>query len=208
MLVPMTALAQWRAGVHIGGDYNSYSRDVHYLSDYHYEGANGFAINAMAQYDFLSWLGVRADIAFVQKNHKESRKLVTMDYDVNNSYLLLPVMASFSFGGGKLRGFMNLGVYGGYWLNSRMKGSYCNLQTSLPYDVDEDIPFSDTRDQRWDGGLVAGAGMEYRFATHWAAQMEVRHYYSLTSITKDYMRYSDPRYNSTTAFTLGVQYLF
>ncbi len=208
MMVPMSSLAQWRVGVNIGGDYNSYSRDVHYMSDFHYKGSSGVALGATAQYDFFDWFGLRADLVYLQKNHNESRKQMPMDYDIINNYLQLPVMASFSFGGSRLRGFMNLGLYGGYWTSSRQKGDEYIPSESMQYDIDVEVTFSDTRDQRWDFGLVAGAGLEYRFAQQWAAQMEIRHYYSTTSITKDYMYYKDPRYNSTTAFTIGVQYLF
>ncbi len=208
MMLPMGSLAQWRAGLNFGGDYNFYTRDVHYLSDVHYEGHEGFTLGASVQYDFLDWLGVRADINIMEKNHLEKRKLVPIDYRIDNSYLQVPVMASFSFGGRKLRGFMNLGFYGGYWMNSRLNGKEYDTQSGTGYEMEMDMSFSDTRDQRWDFGLVAGAGVEYRFATHWAAQMELRHYYSTISTTKDYMRYKDPRYNSTTAFTVGVHYLF
>ena len=44
------------------------------------------------------------------------------DYKYVNNYLQLPVMGSFSFGGQKVRGFFNAGIYGGYWLNSKPQG--------------------------------------------------------------------------------------
>jgi hypothetical protein len=50
--------------------------------------------------------------------------------------------------------------------------------------------------------------MEYRFASHWAAQAEMRYYYSVVSTQKDYMRVKDPKYNSTLALQAGVCYFF
>jgi opacity protein-like surface antigen len=55
---------------------------------------------------------------------------------------------------------------------------------------------------------VGGIGLEYLITNHWAAQAEVRYYYSTTSTTKQYMRNKDYRYNSTTAVQLGINYIF
>jgi len=55
---------------------------------------------------------------------------------------------------------------------------------------------------------VGGVGLEYLITPHWAAQAEVRHYYSTTSTTKQYMRNKDYRYHSTTAIQLGINYIF
>lgn len=162
----------------------------------------------MGQYDILDWLGVRAELDYVQKNHQQMRTLEETDCRITNSYLQLPVMASFSFGGTKLRGFCHVGAYGGYWLNSRIKGVAINHLIIESYDIDEDIPFDSERDQRWDFGFLGGLGMEYRFASHWAAQVEMRYYYSVVSTQKDYMRVKDPKYNSTLALQAGVCYFF
>ena len=109
LLMPLLASAQWRVGVTAGAAYNHYSINKQYWLDYQYEGAWSPTIGVTGQYDFNSWLGVRADLSWTQKNHREyRRRLENVDYKVKNHYLLLPVMASFNFGGQKLRGFCNL----------------------------------------------------------------------------------------------------
>ena len=143
------------------------------------------------------------------RNHFIIDKQFQTDYKYTNNYLQLPVMASFGFGGEKVRGFCNLGCYGGYWLNSNRKGVDTNSFTDKSYDFTEKVEFNSERDQRWDFGFVAGAGVEYRFAEHWAAQAELRYYYSTTSVQKpDYSGFKDPRYNSTLAIQAGVWYCF
>lgn len=208
--VVMTCNAQWRAGVTIGGDWNHYSIDKHYMTDWHYEGQWGMTLGLTGQYDFNNWLAVRADLNMTQKNHGQYRTgmLADTDYDTRNTYLQLPVMVSFFFGGKKLRGFLNLGVYGGYWMSSRIKGSYYNTFSDKAFAVDESVEFNNNRDQRWDCGLVGGIGVEYRFAPHWAAQVESRCYYSTTSAQKDYMQLKDPRYNTTIALQCAIYYIF
>jgi opacity protein-like surface antigen len=70
------------------------------------------------------------------------------------------------------------------------------------------VEFYDDRDRRWDFGFVGGAGLEYRFASHWAAQVELRYYYSTVSTTKVNDVAKDYRYNSTLALQAGLWYCF
>ena len=89
-----------------------------------------------------------------------------------------------------------------------MTGGAINNLSEKTSDVDQKILFDIERDQRWDFGFLGGIGMEYRFASHWAAQAEMRYYYSMVSTQKDYMRVKDPKYNSTLALQAGVCYFF
>ncbi len=209
LMLPITAFAQWRVGVNVGGDVNHYSVSTQFQSDLQYKDRWGVTMGAMGQYNFFDWLGVRAELDWTQKNYRMKRPILGyVDYKYTNNYLQLPVMASFSFGGKKLRGFCNLGIYGGYWLNSSRKGVEMNTSGLVAYDFSEKIDFNDERDQRWDFGFVGGAGLEYRFAAKWAAQLELRYYYSTVSVQKDYTGFKDNRYNSTLALQAGVWYCF
>ena len=99
-------------------------------------------------------------------------------------------------------------MYGGYWFNSYLSGSDYNSFGEYLYTFSKNQEFDSDRDQRLDFGLLGGVGVEYRFAPHWAAQAEVRYYYSTVSSTKQYMRVNDYRYNSTTAVQLAAYYCF
>ena len=208
LMLTTVAHAQWRVGATIGTSTNHYRMDRQYMSDYHINDRWGLTMGVTGQYDFTEWLGVRADFNWTQKNHRVLRDRIPMDYKYVNNYLQLPVMALFSFGGQKLRGFCNLGVYGGYWLSSNYSGVDYNSFVGAPYDVKGHVDFNSDRDQRWDCGFVGGLGVEYRFARHWGAQVEARYYYSTTSVQKQYMRVKDYRYNSTLALQAGVSYFF
>ena len=152
---------------------------------------------------------MRAELDWTQKNYRQTRVVYDQqDYKYTNNYLLMPVMASFGFGGEKLRGFCNVGVYGGYWLNSHRKGTDFNNVSEYTYDFDEDVDFDNDRDQRWDCGFVGGLGLEYHFARHWGAQVEARYYYSTTSFRKEQPHLKDKRYHSTLGLQAGVMYYF
>ena len=204
------AYAQWRAGVTMGRAWNHYTVDKHYMTDWHYEGLWGWTLGATGQYDLNDWLAVRADVNWTQKNHRQYRTamMTPTNYDTRNRYLQLPVMASMSFGGQKVRGFVNLGAYGGYWLSSSIKGGFLNTFSDEVTAVDESMDFNDERDQRWDAGFVGGIGVEYGFAKHWAAQVEARCYYSIVSTQKDYMQLKDPKYNTTIGLQAAIYYIF
>lgn len=210
LLTAMTAQAQWRVGVVGGADYNVYRMDQQYMTDFKVDGRWGATLGVTGQYDVNEWLGVRAELDWTQKNYRRSRVVYSdIDYKYTNNYLQLPLMASFSFGAERLRGFCNVGLYGGYWLSSHRKGTDINFfDNDKVISFDEKVDFYDKRDQRWDCGLMGGVGIEYRLAEHWAAQAEARYYYSTTSATKQYMRIADYRYNSTTALQLAINYIF
>ena len=207
----LTADAQWRIGITGGATYNEYSIDKHYMSDWRYKDAWGGTLGLMGQYDFCEWFGVRADLNWTSKNHRQYRTMVPTDYKTLNNYIQLPLMASFSFGSKQLRGFLNTGFYGGYWISSYDDGTIYYQFTTVIYDTVKN-DFVKERDQRVDFGLVGGVGIEWRFNLfnrNWAWQIiEARVYYSTTSTQKDYMRINDPKYNTTLAFQSGLCYFF
>ena len=209
LVLPSLAFAQWRVGVNGGATYNHSTISRHYMTDYQWKDRWGVTLGVMGQYDVNDWLGVRAELDWTQKNYRLTRQILSnLDYKYVNNYLQLPVMASFSFGGKQLRGFCNAGVYGGYWLTSGREGTDFNNSSEKVYEFSEDIKFNSERDQRFDFGFVGGIGLEYRFCQRWAAQVEMRYYYSTVSTQKDYMRLSDPRYNSTLGVQAGLWYSF
>ncbi len=206
--LPSLAQAQWRVGATIGADRNHYSIDTHYQFDVQYQDRWSMTAGIVGQYDFLEWLGVRAELNWIQKNYGRKRDLISsQDYRVINNYLQLPIMASFSFGNKKVRGFCNLGFYGGYWLNAFQKGSDFNSISSKTFSFNKSYDFDSDRDCRWEFGYVGGAGVEYRFTHKWAAQMELRYYYGVTSNYKS-GKVNDPRYHSTLALQAAVFYSF
>ena len=226
----MAAKAQWSVGVMAGYDHNVYSCDNGFASDYQYGNRGGLEITVPVQYDFKEWLGVRADLQYVQKGHtfQRSGTLEGTYTNTRDHYLQIPLTASFSYGGKKLRGWVNPGVYGGYWLSSRRKSLYGIYNFSsieyIPYatspeyaeeladyviHVDEKVEFDSRRDRRLDAGLTATVGVGYRFCPNWEARVEGACYYSLVSRTKgsEFINYSK-RYDTTWVIRAGVVYAF
>ena len=130
-LLPDRAAAQWKVGVSAGYAYNQYSIDTQYAYDFNFDGRGGVTVGIPVEYGILDWLAVRADFVYLQKGYSMQRAYNQGYRDRRDHYLSLPVMARFSFGGEKLRGFLHAGGYMGYWADSRVKGTertYDSLQ--------------------------------------------------------------------------------
>ena len=210
-LFPGVLHAQWRAGVNIGAAHNEYSIDKQYMTDYVYRGAWGISMGVVAQYDYCDWFGIRAELNITERNYRHTRAERTERLNAlhRNSYLLIPVMGNFSFGNEWLRGFVNLGLYGGYWMSGSVKGKEYNSFGRTGFEFDEEYDFYSERDCRVDLGYAGGFGLEWWFAPRWVAQLETRCHYSVVSSVRQYMDHvKDYRYNTTVGLQAGVCYLF
>ena len=217
LFVPSTASAQdeagqphWRVGITGGANHNWYDIDVQYQADYHYASAWGWSAGVFGQYNFMDWLALRAELEATERNYRFYRTLwySGTNYIAHNTYVQVPVMAQFGFGGQKVRGFVNIGVYAGYWAAGRTKGTMFETLNEETIPIDEPYIFQQDKDQRWDFGLAGGLGLEYRCAEHWAIHAEGRCYYSYISSVKPYMLVKDNRYNTTIGMNVGVAYVF
>ena len=117
-------------------------------------------------------------------------------------------MAKFMFGSEKVHGFVNIGVYAGYWAGSRMKGEVWNYMADQIEKADQAYEYNKTKDQRADFGLAGGLGLEWKLAEHWAMHVEARCYYSFISTVKQYMDIKDYRFNTTIGMQAGFSYIF
>ncbi len=196
--------------------------DTGYAYDMRYEERGGFTVGIPVQYDFFDWLGVRAEVSFVQKGHKMHRTDVwnKLHTDTRNNYLHVPVMARFSFGGQRVRGFLNAGGYIGGWLSSHREGLTFRwfgdeseddvngwITPGNSYEFDEKVPFDSRRDNRFEAGLAGGIGVACRVAPRVEVEVEGRCYYALTDMQKAYMKFQTPRYNTTFVIQAGCNIL-
>lgn len=212
--------AEWRVGVAGGATYNWYSVETHYQTDFHYAGAWGWNAAVFTQYDFFDWLGLRAEIEAAERNYRFYRTGIYAgtNYTTHNTYLHVPVMVQFRFGGtgarsdqarkGSVCGFVHAGVYAGCRLSGAYEGTLYDPIIDKIVPVQAPYIFQAEKDQRADFGLAGGLGIEYRFRKHWAVHAEGRCYYSFISAVKPYMEVKDYRYHTTLGMNLGVAYIF
>ena len=179
------------------------------MTDYRFQNATGVNFGITGQYALTDWLGLRADVTFTQKNYRFTRAdIPQMDYLNRNDYLLVPVLASFRFGGANFKGFANAGVYGGWWLSGSRQGQEFSGYSGDIYSFSGKVPFNIQRDNRLDLGLAGGLGLECGISRHLAFQLEGRCYYGLASQVKQYMRVKDYRYDTTLVLQAAWLYRF
>lgn len=214
-----TALqAQWSAGISTGYTHNELYTNISNYDYNNYKKEGGFVIALPVQYTIHDWLAVKVEPGFIEKSFSLQQTVpgnpptrLTNRYH----YLQLPLMAQFSFGAGRWRGFTNLGGYGSYWVSGRIKGTeldgfnYIYLPFSnLVQEVNGKYEFDSRRDRRLQFGWLAGGGLQYTVSKKLDVFAEGRYYQDLTDQQKDYMRGQVPRYNMTVSAGIGCLYHF
>jgi hypothetical protein len=187
-----------------------------------YDGMRGWNISIPVGYQIFDWLALQTAPTYIQKNFDIVRTgFFTGVYQKNyNTYVQLPLDLRFSFGGKELRGFVDLGGYGAYWVSGRIKGTEANIlnevdtayenvnPTSIlgenyPYTYDQKYVFNSTKDNRMEFGLIGGAGVSYELFQIYTFYLEGRYYRAMTDQQKHYEINQAPRYNDNYGLTLG-----
>lgn len=207
-----TDKSKFSVGLSLGIANNELTTSTGYRSFTQYGSRNGLSVGIPVKYTITDWFAVQAEPGYIGKGYKYYRTGLYKDiYNQRtmNGYINLPVMAQFSFGGEKLRGFVNAGVFGGYWLKSFVKGQIQEWTTTLDdephfYNFKESVSFDKRRDNRFEAGLLTGAGIQYDLAPQYTVFVEARYYYSTTDLQKSYMKDQISRYNNTWVFSTGI----
>ena len=219
-----SAVAQFSVGVE-GGYTRNYLQSNNANRDFtNYHPGNSFAVGIPVQYKIANWFAIATDPSYVRKTYLQERSsFYAGTYQIStNGYLQLPVMGHFMFGGEKLKGFFNLGAYGGYWLTGNVKGRIPNVLNptndvtatntlyyySSPYSYNEKYTFDTRRDNRIEAGWIAGAGISYAVTSKYAVFAEGRMMQSITDMQKNYMLNQTPRYNQTYGANAGIMVSF
>ncbi|HEX6180415.1 MAG TPA: porin family protein [Chitinophagaceae bacterium] len=209
--------AQLYVGIEAGANRNYLVSNTADKAFYDYQPSNGYSVGVPIRYAFpkLSWFGgIQAVPSFVQKNYRIQRTgyYAPMYQQNTNSYIQLPVMAQFRFGGRinkaqTLHGILNLGGYGGYWLTGHVEGRALSPMDPINYQsFDEKYTFSSEKDRRIELGGVAGIGLQYMPTKKYVFSIEGRYTPSFTDQQKAYSENQVPRYNDTYGLMVGVQY--
>lgn len=201
--------AQWRAGVYAGA--GSCEREIQGVYDYarSRSAVPGVVAGVSGQYNFTDWLGLRMDVNMQWRNYDDVYSVVTEQYRNRNIYVDVPLMACFSFGGNRLRGYVNLGGYAGIWASRKVfskpwqGGNFLSLKK-------EYVQSGFSRaENRFDAGLAGGIGISYLLCLNLVANAECMLYYGLTdSHNTGSSRFIQPSYDTTPCVCLGIAWQF
>lgn len=204
------ATSPWAVGLRGGWTSTTLSRYNGGRMDEAYSALGGFEVGIQGRYIVSPWLALRANLSLMQRSHRMDRNLNYLDpvYTEHfNSYLMLPVLADFSFGAPRLRGHLLAGAYAGYWLSDHRRGTTYWMTDYYVYfePFDETRDFTD-EDSRLNAGLAVGAALSYSLDNHWELALDALYYYDLTSHHQGSPALADPRYLNTLSINLNLNY--
>ena len=208
----VTANAQWAVGIKDGWIRTSADRTNLGRIDESYSPLSGYDIGIQAHYSFVDWMAIRIGVDYMRRSHRMDRNLFIASgafTEYHNDYLMLPVMADFSFGGEKLRGHAYAGGYMGYWLRERRVGkTYWMTDYYVYFDDFNEVREFTNEDARFCAGLIGGLGISYKLDDHWGINLDALYYYDLVSHHRSSPNLRDPRYLNTLSITFGASYQF
>ncbi len=210
---PVSPLSDWSVGVWGGMTQNEHVINTAYATDMKYTPANGDAYGVDVRYNLKGWLSFSAEPSLVQKNYRmdrDGRGISFLYTDYVNNYLSIPLSVQISIGSA-VRLYGIGGAYVGYWLSGHRSGQSLSVTYLLNGDeestfFDQPYEFSSERDNRFDAGLLYGAGLRATISKKYELFVEYRTCYGLTDVQKAYMEQLNPRYNTTTILLFGASY--
>ena len=228
ILASYSSKAQFYIGLEAGGNQNYLITNISNLVSAEYVPINGFNIAIPIQYKVNDWFALEAAPGLIQKNYQTQRTgYYSGVYQLTkNNYLQIPLSAQFSFGGKKLKGYLDLGGYAAYWASSHIKGKTPNMlnpdpfgtqynSTSIyqnvfdaynPFIYNQSYQFNTTTDNRVELGVSAGVGISYQICSKCKVFTEFKYYDGLTDIQKKYEQEQVPKYNETGTISIGFLY--
>jgi hypothetical protein len=212
----------WYFGVYGGGTRNTLYQGgaENYRPTQEWDSGEGWTAGLIARYQVFNWLGVQVEPAYITKNyatrwtgiHKFMGKNST-----TNGFVEFPLLANLSIGAGddnaRLRLFVNAGFFMGAWVYSREKGVAPVLENAYPgyeqinadtWEYDTPYTFDEKRDNRFDGGFLAGFGVQFDLKA-FGVFAECRYNYSFSDLQKQYQEHSfAPQKNDTWSVQAGL----
>lgn len=194
-------MAQWNVGFTVGCSSNQYDYDTQWAYRLRYENRWGYTAEIPVSYSVNEWFKITSGIAYVEKGFFLMNGVNNIER--RDCHLSVPVSAEFSFGNDRWRGFCCLGGYASYLMASYFDGGAFSTSYELFH---EKRSFDSEVDNRFELGVVGGAGASYKFSEGWLCVISAKYYYALTDQHKDYQRLRFPAYNRTLAFQIGLVY--
>lgn len=147
---------------------------------------NGFIAGITARYSEEKLFGLMAELNISQRGWSEDFEETPLNYSRRLTYIDLPIMTHINFGGRKFRGFVNLGPSVGYMISDKITA---NFDYENPASV-EGFPIQDRHvnqmsmkvKNKFDYGIVGGAGAEFRIKGKHFLMLEGRYYFGLGNI--------------------------
>lgn len=147
---------------------------------------NGIMAGAVVRYTEEKIFGLIGELNIEQRGWKENFDDDRFSYSRTLTYIQLPLMTHIYFGSNRFKGFVNLGPSVGYMISS---GISSNFDYQNPAYV-QGFPIANRHvnqmtmevKNRFDYGIVAGAGMELIIKKRHSLMLEGRYYFGIGNV--------------------------
>ncbi len=170
----------------------------------------GYTSGVSIRYIEEKFFGLIAELNFTQCGWNETFEEDPYQYSHRLNYVSIPLMTHFFFGNKVVRGFINAGPQMSLLVNDSYKANFDinNLPEFSQKSKVTEIYNMDIA-HKFDYGITAGAGIEFRFKKVHGLMLEGRYYYGLGDIFKN--RKKDvfaASHNQIISISLGYLYHF
>lgn len=182
------------------------------------ESKTGFNFGISFQYELCKSFEICTGIVAIQKNYTISR---TGDYSgayesFIRTYIQVPLYMRMTSEINKLELNLDLGSYGAWWINGRLKGNIPDIFSATSNGNGETIPlrqysekyeFSSEKDRQLEWGGMIATGASYRLTEKIAVFINLAYCHALTSDQKKYSINHIESYNRTISICAGTKFL-
>ncbi|MCM1292741.1 MAG: PorT family protein [Bacteroides sp.] len=146
----------------------------------------GTTFGVAARYTEEKFFGLIAELKIEQRGWKETFDETAFNFSRTLTYIQLPLLTHVYFGSEKVRGFINLGPSVGYMISSSVSSNfdYMNPATvpDFPIENRHVNQMSMPVKNKFDYGILGGAGVELILKKKHSILLEGRYYYGLGNI--------------------------
>lgn len=148
---------------------------------------SGAMFGVTARYTEERFFGLIAELNLEQRGWKEKFDDGTsFEYSRSLTYIQIPFMTHFYFGSKKFKGFVNLGPSVSFLIGNKVSSNfnYANPAAVEGFDIDNrhTSQMSMEIKNKFDYGVVGGAGMELIIKRKHSIMLEARYYFGLGNI--------------------------
>ena len=171
----------------------------------------GMTMGLTVRYTEEKIFGLIGELIIEQRGWKEVFDETDFDYSRTLTYIQLPLLTHISFGSDKFKGFINLGPSVGYLIGSSISSNfdYANPGSVEGFPIENRHVNQMSMDvsNKFDYGILAGAGVELIIKKKHSIMLEGRYYYGLGNIfpSKKKDEFAASRGNSI-EITLGYMF--
>ena len=187
LALAVNAQTLYKSHIHVGGKAGATLSSMSFSPSVEQAMTPGFTMGVSFRYAEERHVGLLAEFNIAQRGWKESfEDGEPFEYTRTLTYLQIPLMTHIFFGSQRFKGFINLGPEVSYMIGNSISSNfdYANIPNvpDFPSQYRMTEQMSMDIKNKFDYGITAGLGMEYKLNRKHSITLEGRYYFGLGNI--------------------------